>query len=102
MGYFQGDRIRSERRIGTPGGEGMKDLGEKGRITIYSRELAFGKTDNCLRCGGSHKDLPIYDISKNPILGEFNSYTTCPTTGEPILIAFEKPKPDNPQGGGNE
>ena len=67
-----------------------KHFGEKGRMEIYSKSLAFVKTDNCLRCNGNHADLPLYEIIGEPILGQFNCYTICPTTKEPILIEFTK------------
>jgi len=71
-------------------GKKKKHLGEKGRIKIYSKSLAFIKTDNCLRCGGSHTDLPLYEVIGKPILEQFNCYTICPITKEPILVEFTK------------
>jgi hypothetical protein len=64
-----------------------KHLGEKGRMKIYSKlSLLFAKTNNCLRCGGKHKNMSVFKITGKPILGQFNCFAFCPTTGEPILI----------------
>lgn len=47
--------------------------------------------DNCSRCGGSHDELALNKLTRSfapPEAGgvEWTHWSTCPTTGEPILV----------------
>ena len=52
--------------------------------------------ENCSRCGGHHEHVRFFKLT-NPIVHEadgmiFEYWATCPTNGEPIIMAHVKNK----------
>ena len=39
----------------------------------------------CARCGGEHKVI-CRKFANSPIVRGYDYWTTCPTTGEPIIV----------------
>ncbi len=74
-------------------------LGEEW-ITLESRTFpsAGERISGCARCGGEHSDYPTHAFFR-PVEDEFITWGwwfTCPTTGDPVLIA--KFPPGTPRG----
>jgi len=38
---------------------------------------------NCVRCGGAHENVELKPMTNG---GKYTHYSTCPSTGEPILV----------------